>query len=148
ATRRLSEWHNSVGTTAITVLMHFMSSQDDVETDEDRKNFAKNLRLKLAFLYGTITEDGKFKQPFQSELLIQVLIQHRCTTWGAMECALDIFSRDTRISELKVNSKGKAIKVPHTMNKASGKPSSALKAFSDTNYGEVTRGYMKSINHL
>ncbi|KAG2036412.1 hypothetical protein BDR03DRAFT_866272 [Suillus americanus] len=51
-------------------------------------------------------------------------------------------------SELKVNSKGKAIKVPHTMNKASGKPSSALKAFLNTNYGEVTRGYMKSINRL
>ncbi|KAG1837816.1 hypothetical protein C8R48DRAFT_782577 [Suillus tomentosus] len=65
-----------------------------------------------------------------------------------MERALDIFSGDTRISELKVNSKGKAIKVPHTMNKASSKPSSALKVFSDTNYGEVTRGYMKSINCL
>jgi hypothetical protein len=65
-----------------------------------------------------------------------------------MERALDIFSGDTRVSELKVNSKGKAIKVPHTMNKASGKPSSALKAFSDTNYSEVTRGYMKSINRL
>ncbi|KAG1809303.1 uncharacterized protein BJ212DRAFT_1220540, partial [Suillus subaureus] len=129
ATQRLSEWRNSVGTTAITVLTHFMLSHDDVETDEDCKNFAKNLHLKLAFLYGTITKDGKFKQPFQSELLIQ------------MECALDIFSRDMRVSELKVNSKGKAIKVPHTMNKALGKPSSALKAFSDTNYGEVTRGY-------
>ncbi|KAG1816670.1 uncharacterized protein BJ212DRAFT_1271266 [Suillus subaureus] len=65
-----------------------------------------------------------------------------------MECALDIFSGDMCVSELKVNSKGKAIKVPHTMNKALGKPSSALKAFSDTNYSEVTRGYMKSINHL
>lgn len=62
-----------------------MSSQDDVETDEDRKNFAKNLRLKLAFLYGTVTKDGKFKQPFQSELLIQVLVQHRCATWGAVD---------------------------------------------------------------
>ncbi|KAG1837819.1 hypothetical protein C8R48DRAFT_539696, partial [Suillus tomentosus] len=57
ATQRLSEWRNGVGTTAITVLTHFMSSQDDVETDEDRKNFAKNLHLKLAFLYGTVTED-------------------------------------------------------------------------------------------
>ncbi|KAG2336472.1 hypothetical protein BDR05DRAFT_896677 [Suillus weaverae] len=65
-----------------------------------------------------------------------------------MERALNIFSGDTHVSELKVNSKGKAIKVPHTVNKASGKPSSALKAFSDMNYGEVTRGYMKSINRL
>ncbi|KAG1805486.1 uncharacterized protein BJ212DRAFT_1283635 [Suillus subaureus] len=65
-----------------------------------------------------------------------------------MEHALDIFSRDMCVSELKVNSKGKAIKVPHTVNKALGKPSSALKAFSDMNYSEVTRGYMKSINCL
>ncbi|KAG1780641.1 hypothetical protein EV702DRAFT_964226 [Suillus placidus] len=65
-----------------------------------------------------------------------------------MEHALDILGGDTRVSELKVNSKGKAIKVPHTLNKASGKPSSALKAFLDTNYSEATRGYMKSINRL
>ncbi|KAG1816669.1 uncharacterized protein BJ212DRAFT_1212220, partial [Suillus subaureus] len=57
ATQQLSEWCNGVGTTAITVLTHFMSSQDDVETDKDHKNFAKNLRLKLAFLYGTVTKD-------------------------------------------------------------------------------------------
>ncbi|KAG1820576.1 uncharacterized protein BJ212DRAFT_1266732, partial [Suillus subaureus] len=155
ATQQLSEWHNSVGTTAITVLTHFMSSQDDVETDEDCKNLAKNLHLKLAFLYGTVTEDSKFKQPFQSELLIQrhVYSFSRHTTTNSflvfqMERALNIFSGDMCVSELKVNSKGKAIKVPHTMNKASGKPSSTLKVFSDTNYSEVTRGYMKSINHL
>ncbi|KAG1869646.1 hypothetical protein F4604DRAFT_1577596 [Suillus subluteus] len=65
-----------------------------------------------------------------------------------MERALDIISGDTRVSELKFNSKGKAIKVPHSLNKVMGKPSSALKAFSDTNYGEATRGYMKSINRL
>ncbi|KAG1853928.1 hypothetical protein DFJ58DRAFT_728062 [Suillus subalutaceus] len=121
ATQRLSEWRNGVGTTAITVLTHFMSTQDDIESDEDRKDFAKNLRLKLGFLYGSITEDGKYKQPFQSELLVQVLVQH---------------------------SKGKAVKVPHSLNKVTGKASNALKAFSDTNYGEATRGYMKSINQL
>lgn len=59
--------------------------QDDIETDDDRKDFAKNLRLKLGFLYGTIMEDGKYKQPFQSELLVQVLVQHRCATLGAID---------------------------------------------------------------
>jgi hypothetical protein len=62
-----------------------MSTQDDIESDEDRKDFAKNLRLKLGFLYGSITEDGKYKQPFQSELLVQVLVQHRCATLGAID---------------------------------------------------------------
>ncbi|KAG1869647.1 hypothetical protein F4604DRAFT_1543273, partial [Suillus subluteus] len=85
ATQRLSEWRNGVGTTAISVLTHFMSMQDDIETDDDRKDFAKNLHLKLGFLYGTITEDGKYKQPFQSELLVQVLVQHRCATLGAID---------------------------------------------------------------
>ncbi|KAG2047794.1 hypothetical protein BDR06DRAFT_896757, partial [Suillus hirtellus] len=134
ATQRLSEWRNGVGTTAITVLTHFMSTQDDIKSDEDCKDFAKNLRLKLGFLYGSIMEDSKYKQPFQSELL--------------MECALDIIGGDTCISELKFNSKGKAIKVPHSLNKVTGKASNTLKAFSDTNYGEATRGYMKSINRL
>lgn len=74
-----------MGTTAVTALTHFMSLQDDVETDEDREDFANNLLFKLGFLYGSITEDGQFKKPFQSELLVQVLVQHRCATWGAIE---------------------------------------------------------------
>jgi hypothetical protein len=65
-----------------------------------------------------------------------------------MEHALNIFSGDTHISDMKVNSKGKAVKVPHSLNKVSGKPSGALKAFSDTNYSEVTRSYMMSISCL
>ncbi|KAG1719031.1 hypothetical protein EDB19DRAFT_1599314, partial [Suillus lakei] len=66
-----------------------------------------------------------------------------------MECALKIIGRDkTLISELEVNSKGNAVKVPHSMNKASGKISNSRKAFSDTNFGSATRGYMTSINRL
>ncbi|KAG2068113.1 hypothetical protein BDR04DRAFT_973875, partial [Suillus decipiens] len=66
-----------------------------------------------------------------------------------MECALKIIGPDKMlISELEVNSKGNAVKVPHSMNKASGKISNSRKAFSDTNFGAATRGYMKSIKHL
>ncbi|KAG1730972.1 uncharacterized protein EDB91DRAFT_1059049 [Suillus paluster] len=66
-----------------------------------------------------------------------------------MECALTIIGRDkTLISELEVNSKGNAVKVPHSMNKASGKISNSRKAFSDTNFSVATRGYMKPINCL
>ncbi|KAG1756003.1 hypothetical protein EDB19DRAFT_1594715, partial [Suillus lakei] len=66
-----------------------------------------------------------------------------------MERALKIIGRDkTLISELEVNSKGNAVKVPHSMNKASGKISNSRKAFSDTNFGSATRGYMTSINRL
>ncbi|KAG1878919.1 hypothetical protein F4604DRAFT_1579689 [Suillus subluteus] len=66
-----------------------------------------------------------------------------------MECALKLIGLDnTLVSELEVDSKGKAVKVPHSLNKASGKNSNAQKAFSDTNYGVATRDYMKSINRL
>ncbi|KAG2362914.1 hypothetical protein BDR07DRAFT_1283556, partial [Suillus spraguei] len=143
--QRLSEWRNGVGTTAITVLTHFMSTQDDIESDEDRKDFAKNLRLKLGFLYGSITEDGKYKQPFQSELLIQVLVQHRCATLGAIDS-----HRKTSYAKgaLSLATAAACCQGPHSLNKVTGKASNALKAFSDTNYGEATRGYMKSINRL
>ncbi|KAG1846646.1 hypothetical protein F4604DRAFT_1936325 [Suillus subluteus] len=122
-----------------------MSLQDDIQTDQDHKDFANNLLFKLGFLYGSVTKDRQFKKPFQSELLVQVLIQHRCTTWGTidshrkithakgtlslatvMEYALKLIGLDnTLVSELEVNSKGKAVKVPHSLNKASGKNSNA-----------------------
>ncbi|KAG1889254.1 hypothetical protein F4604DRAFT_1673935 [Suillus subluteus] len=114
----LSEWHNGIGSTAVTVFTNFMSLQDDVKTDEDCKGFAESLLVKLVFLYGNITEDGQFKRPFQSDLIVQV------------------------------NSKGKAIKVPHSLNKSSGKISGSRKVFSDTNFGVMTRCYMTSINRL
>ncbi|KAG1806681.1 uncharacterized protein HD556DRAFT_1224452 [Suillus plorans] len=66
-----------------------------------------------------------------------------------MERALKLIGLDnTLISELEVNSRGKAVKIPHSLNKALGKTSNARKAFSDTNYGMATRGYMKSINRM
>ncbi|KAG1762551.1 hypothetical protein EDD22DRAFT_847009 [Suillus occidentalis] len=136
ALQRLSEWRNGIGSTAVTVFTNFMSLQDDVKTDEDRKGFAESLLVDLAFLYGNITEDGKRERPFQSDLIIQ------------MERAITLIASKTLVSELEVNSKGKAVKVPHSMNKSSGKISGSRKAFSDTNFGEMTRCYMKSIDRL
>ncbi|KAG1820100.1 hypothetical protein EV424DRAFT_1322951, partial [Suillus variegatus] len=85
ALQRLSEWRNGIGSTAVTVFTNFMSLQDDVKTDEDRKGFAESLLVNLAFLYGNIMEDGKCERPFQSDLIIQVLVQHTCATWGAID---------------------------------------------------------------
>jgi hypothetical protein len=67
-----------------------------------------------------------------------------------VECALLLIAGpdETHISEFEVNGKGKAVKVPHSLNKASGKISSSQKAFSDTNFSAMTRGYMMSINRL
>ncbi|KAG1829626.1 hypothetical protein EV424DRAFT_1344074 [Suillus variegatus] len=132
----LSEWRNCIGTTAVTVYTNFMSLQDDVETNEDRKGFSESLLVKLAFLYGNITEEGKFERPFESELIIQV------------ERAIHLIASETLVSELEVNSKGKAVKIPHSVNKSSGKISGSQKAFLDTNFGVITRWYMTSINRL
>ncbi|KIK32331.1 hypothetical protein CY34DRAFT_19126 [Suillus luteus UH-Slu-Lm8-n1] len=146
ALQRLSEWRNCIGTTAVTVYTNFMSLQDDVETDEDCKGFSESLLVKLAFLYGNITEEGKFERPFESELIIQALSAFALQRH--VEHAIRLITSETLVSELEVNSKGKAIKIPHSMNKSSGKISSSRKAFSDTNFGVMTRWYMTSINRL
>ncbi|KAG1897581.1 uncharacterized protein F5891DRAFT_956932 [Suillus fuscotomentosus] len=169
ALQRLSEWRNCIGTTAVTVYTNFLSLQDDVKTDEDRKAFSESLLVKLAFLYGNIPEEGKLENPFESELIIQVLTQHACATLGAIgdhhttahakgalslcTAAACIFlpslhSTANYFLELEANSKGKAVKVPHSLNKSSGKISGSRKAFSDTNFGVMTRRYMTSINRL
>lgn len=76
ALQRLSEWRNVIGSTALIVLANFMSTQHDIKTDSDRKDFADALLKKCAFVYGNITEDGELQDPFHSDLLIQVLAQH------------------------------------------------------------------------
>ncbi|KAG1892001.1 hypothetical protein F4604DRAFT_1565083, partial [Suillus subluteus] len=166
ALQRLSDWRHNIGHSAVSVLASFMLSQDDVETDRDREDFANSLLFKLGFLYGHITEDGKFQKPFQSDLILEVLVQHSHSTSGAinrhrsptdithargaiglitLERALKIIGHHPTLG---VNSKGKAVKVPHTLNKATGKDSGSRSAFSVTNFGSATRNYMKSINRL
>ena len=41
--------------------------------------------------------------------------------------------------QLEADAKGKSLKTPTTVNKASGKVSTSAYAFSDQNWGEVTR---------
>ncbi|KAG2086535.1 uncharacterized protein F5147DRAFT_659192 [Suillus discolor] len=65
-----------------------------------------------------------------------------------VERAIRLIASETLVSKLEVNSKGKAVKVPHSLNKSSGKISGSRKAFSDTNFGVMTRCYMTSINRL
>ncbi|KAG2031390.1 hypothetical protein BDR03DRAFT_847672, partial [Suillus americanus] len=58
ALQRLSEWRNSISTTALVVFATFLCSQPDLETHEDHQQFSACLLIKSAFLYGTIKEDG------------------------------------------------------------------------------------------
>ncbi|KAG1881237.1 hypothetical protein F4604DRAFT_1678829 [Suillus subluteus] len=170
ALQRLSEWRNSLGTTALVVFANFLRSQADLETDEDREQFSACLLTKSAFLFGTIKEDGsKHTESFQSDLIMQVLAQHHCaisgalavvpgiTTLGhakgalalatsAMECTIRLFAKEGfLLSHIKINSRGKASKAPQKHNKSTGNKSSALLAFSDANWGAPTKSYIKSI---
>ncbi|KIK47185.1 hypothetical protein CY34DRAFT_74693 [Suillus luteus UH-Slu-Lm8-n1] len=170
ALQRLSEWRNSLGTTALVVFANFLRSQADLETDEDREQFSACLLTKSAFLFGTIKEDGsKHTEPFQSDLIMQVLAQHHCAVSGAlavvpgittlghakgalalatsaMERAIRLFAKEGfLLSHIEINSRGKASKAPQKHNKSTGNESSALLAFSDANWGAPTKSYIKSI---
>ncbi|KAG2153544.1 uncharacterized protein EDB93DRAFT_1248810 [Suillus bovinus] len=79
------KWRNSISTTALVVFATFLRSQPDLETDEDYQQFSACLLIKSTFLYGTIKEDGsKHMEPFQSDLIMQVLAQHHCAISGAL----------------------------------------------------------------
>ncbi|KAG1775764.1 hypothetical protein EV702DRAFT_1198963 [Suillus placidus] len=136
AIQRLSEWRNTIASTAVVVLANFMSSQDDVETDEDRTGLAKTLLHRLAFLYGSISEEGKGENPFESDLIIQV------------ERALHLIVDKGKNGDVEVVSGRRAVKVPQKPNKSMGKESTVSFAFSDANYGAKTRAYMTSIARL
>ncbi|KAG2114272.1 uncharacterized protein F5147DRAFT_533048, partial [Suillus discolor] len=82
--QRLSEWRNTFSNVALAVLANFMTSQDDLKTDEDRKDFASALLDKFTFLFGDIAEDGEVSNPFQSDLIVQVLVQHKCAMSGTV----------------------------------------------------------------
>ncbi|KAG0692874.1 hypothetical protein DFH29DRAFT_881965 [Suillus ampliporus] len=82
--QRLSEWRNTISNVALIVLANFMASQDDLNTDQDHKDFATALVEKLGFLFGEITDDGAMSKPFQSDLVVQVLMQHKCATSGTV----------------------------------------------------------------
>ncbi|KAG1793317.1 uncharacterized protein HD556DRAFT_1308746 [Suillus plorans] len=85
ALQQLSEWQNSLSSTALVVLANFLSSQKDLKTDEDRKNISIKLLHKLAFLFGDIRDNGiKHTRPYESDLIVQVLVQHHCATVGAV----------------------------------------------------------------
>ncbi|KAG1908528.1 uncharacterized protein F5891DRAFT_1180049 [Suillus fuscotomentosus] len=76
---------NSLGTTALVVFANFLRSQPDLKTDEDREQFSACLLIKSAFLFGMIKDDSsKHTEPFQSDLIVQVLTQHHCTISGAL----------------------------------------------------------------
>ncbi|KAG2750295.1 hypothetical protein P692DRAFT_20729939 [Suillus brevipes Sb2] len=63
-----------------------------------------------------------------------------------MERAIALFANEGfLLSYIEINGRGRASRAPQKHNKSSGNESSALLAFSDVNWGEPTRSYVKSI---
>ncbi|KAG1905400.1 uncharacterized protein F5891DRAFT_976338 [Suillus fuscotomentosus] len=171
---RLSEWHNSISNVALIVLANFMISQEDLDTDQDRQDFALGLLENLCFLFGDILEDGETSRPFQSDLLVQVLVQHKCAMSGAVNmpginntllghskgtltlitAAACIFSLLIQLtpcmllSDIDTVGNGQNNKTPLHINLSMGKESSVPLAFSDINWGVQTRAYIMSISRL
>ncbi|KAG1732928.1 uncharacterized protein EDB91DRAFT_1251655 [Suillus paluster] len=175
--QQLSEWCNTLSNVALTVLTKFMTLQDDLKTDQDHKDFTLALLKKLSFLFGNITEDGQMSNPFQSDLIIQVLVQHKCATSGAVSLlgmshtvsghskgtlalatatACVLYSLLILLTHVHVFQMERAIRLfanEHILLSnidaaGNGKQSSVPLAFSDVNWGAHTRSYMTSINHL
>ncbi|KAG2340121.1 hypothetical protein BDR05DRAFT_1002702 [Suillus weaverae] len=164
----LSEWCNTLSNVALVVLANFMTSQEDINTDQDHEDFASALHTKLTFLFGDIIEDGELSNPFQSDLLMQVLVQHKCATSGAaslprmnntmpghskgvlalvMAAACVFYPFHIQLT-YPVFQMECAIKLFSNRHMLLSKESSVPLAFSDANWGMHTRSYMMSINCL
>jgi hypothetical protein len=61
-----------------------MILQGELNTNQDHQDFSSGLLENLCFLFGDISEDRETSRPFQSDLLVQVLVQHKCTTSGTV----------------------------------------------------------------
>ncbi|KAG2149082.1 uncharacterized protein EDB93DRAFT_1250018 [Suillus bovinus] len=66
--QRLSEGRNTLSNVALVILASFITSQDDLNTDQD----SKKLLERFSFMFGNIMEDGG------------VLVQRECATSGAV----------------------------------------------------------------
>ncbi|KAG1886827.1 uncharacterized protein F5891DRAFT_1200678 [Suillus fuscotomentosus] len=173
--QRLSEWHNTFSNVALAILTNFMTSQDDLKTDEDRKDFASALLEKFSFLFGDITVDGEVSNPFQSDLIVQVLVQHKCATSSAvnlpgtndtvpghsrgalslataaahMERTIRLFvNGHMLLGDIDTSGNGRGNKTLLDINPSTGNQSSIPLAFSEANWGAHTRAYMVSITCL
>ncbi|KAG1737114.1 uncharacterized protein EDB91DRAFT_1249763 [Suillus paluster] len=165
--QRLSDWRNALSQSALIVYALFLISQDDLTADKDRQDFSRTLLKDYAFLYGEITDDRERLYPFKSDLILQVLVHHMTSSLNAIDLTLDtnsglgkgILSLVTAaveravkllakgcmiLSEIDTTRRGRG-KAPQAHNKSMGKDSTIPLAFSDANYGQITRSYLAAI---
>ncbi|KAG2116423.1 uncharacterized protein F5147DRAFT_568182 [Suillus discolor] len=129
--QRLSEWHNTFSNVALAILANFMTSQDDLKTDEDRQAFA------LALLENSST----CFLPFHMANLSYPVFQ--------MERAIRLFvNGHMLLGDIDTAGNGRGNKTPLDVNPSTGNQSSVPLAFSEVNWGAHMRAYMASIKRL
>ncbi|KAG1726714.1 uncharacterized protein EDB91DRAFT_1086689 [Suillus paluster] len=156
---RLSDWCNALSQSALIVYALFLISQDNLTTDKDRQDFSHTLLKDYAFLYGEITDDRERLYPFKSDLILQVLVHHMTSSLNAINLTLDTNSGLGKgILSLVMAAVERAVKLLaeghmilseiDTTHRGRGKApqdSTIPLAFSDANYGQITRSYLAAI---
>ncbi|KAG1903745.1 uncharacterized protein F5891DRAFT_977315 [Suillus fuscotomentosus] len=129
--QRLSEWCNTFSNVALAMLANFMTSQDDLKTDEDLQRFCIGLTRK-----------------------VQLFIWGHCRGWrgsraAQMERAIRLFiNGHMLLGDINTSGNGRGNKTPLDVNPSTGNQSSVPLAFSEANWGAHTRAYMASITCL
>ncbi|KAH9976052.1 hypothetical protein BJV74DRAFT_888755 [Russula compacta] len=145
-------WRNAIGTAAIT------------------SEFATGILKDCGFLYSEITGDkpDKWKGLFRSQFIVEMVACHFLAINGAVKVkALNLDSSNPRNmlamagaavqqafmmwldGVLTIENSGNGSKVPklaRTINRLTGKESTHEHAFSETNWGDITRKFHKTID--
>ncbi|KAI6017860.1 hypothetical protein EDC04DRAFT_2743962 [Pisolithus marmoratus] len=160
ASQQLCQWRSNFGSTAITVLSHFLLSDlnSAVPSLPEVQSKCSELLDKLAFLYSdpeTLDPKTTFRSyfpctgsPNTSKLIFEDLKRTGIKGALALTCAalhhtLALYSEGMLNLNAMV-APGKA-KMPLKMNKAAGKEASTALMFSEQNCGSRTRQYADAI---
>ncbi|KAI6112128.1 hypothetical protein EDD16DRAFT_1521590 [Pisolithus croceorrhizus] len=155
ATQQLSIWHSNFGSTALTIMAHFLASSDDTRHPGTVWEMCKDLLDGLAFLFQDL-DPMNSKNVYRSQLLLQLLAHTHL--WSCVGCP-DIPNLNTHslkeygikgaislcCAAISTHSKAMA-RTLLKLNRTSRKELSTALAFSEQNWGSCTWQYFMLVN--
>ncbi|KAG2116275.1 hypothetical protein DEU56DRAFT_172235 [Suillus clintonianus] len=170
ASQKIHEWRAGFGSAAVTVLMTFLTSMPEYNTQAARKEYAEYQLEDLRFIY---EDPDNEEQPgaFLSEFILRIFAAHLAAIAGkvrvdalvefgepgyqtalaltaaAAERALTLV-RDGLVIENVTSDDKKTYKIMLTLNEATNKMSTTGTAFSCGNWETDTLAYMDSVKAL